>query len=1738
MPLLGRPAVSLVVLCVSVNFSAGQVPADESFLHLDNAIVTTINRNAPMPYVARVDPYRNNGCLYILGPNYVDQMCNYASASPGATTRIVGSSVFGRRDGPLTTALFSHLQDMVFYDAGQLVLTGSSDNLLHLADLNSGVVSEFAGKGYNWATRDGVGTNAAFQNPYVLAINRAGGVVYVGGESNIRKVNWSTREVSKLSGDNGRSRGRVDGDMHVSRFKIVRGLTYHNSYVYAVDSGNSRIRRVDAATGETTSFVGYNGEGWRDGGPGVGQFSWPWGIVADGRTSPPVLYISTPNHHRIRVVNIDNRNTWTVAGWSKLNCDGIGTFASFQAPKGIGLDYHSTNPRIFVGDRQNNQIRMITRRTPNARRLTSSGDCTSSNKCNLCEGDCDNDDECSAGTLCFYRDRLDPVPGCLSGTNGDKNGRDYCTDSTTLTKHPTPAPVPLPAMSSLMGDRSNLLVTTVATGLIKPRFMDCDWTVGDCVVSSGDDYKVHRIKGGFEVSPLVIETAGSGARGTVDGSFTVAKFDRPGRAVLYGTVSYHPDRYGQKIRKIDWQAKVVDSATPHNGGGYVDGPFSVAKFRSPEGAEKYTSTSMFVASTARIHILDFADRIVDTAAGYTAASLDELRWGNSDGLCTNARMNDPYALSYDPTNRTLYFASGKNFRVRAVDLGAAQCTTRAVLGRREWAGQQDGPASMASFLSIYSIRYQFEPTRGTQYMFFTSHYSDRLRVWDMNADYVLHVAGWNHGQRDGWNTNARFSNPSDIVLREPGVSPFSFYIVDVDSGMIRKVGQLETSSPTASPVTASPTQSPSTQSPTTSEPTVSPTTQSPTSESPTTSSPTTLSPTTQSPTSESPTSASPTTSSPTTAGPSVSPSTASPTSGSPSTSSPTTLTPSTCAPTESPSTSTPTTAGPTETPTTQSPETGSPTETPSTQSPGIRVTGSPLTSNPATTSPVTAVPTGSPATQAPVTTSPSASPATVAPSTTFTLSPTQYSATCSPLAATLLELKAVLPTTNGTDGVCGQMNRGLNGLIDAGQYTQALNIINNSTTRVATLQTAPESCSAFLDFQCDAKDNVATTVQRLDVYMKSAFYRLQTLVATGGGNRNGMSLVQTMTQIVKTTALTQAERNDFSESAGNFTEAANATDLAQNVYGQDIADLFAALIDKNAEAAEAESAPMSSNACAAAAKAFGRVERLLHKAGTSLTLGGSARRLDTSMFESWSSRVDATGRGQLQPSGATLIMPRFSYQANSAATAGDTVVMVALRWKSRVDLCRTPSDLTLDSDIHTVSVLGDASRMEDKVYFATGETMDMTFTARASSSRMAQRTTGCSGPKECRWWNAATQAWDPSGCTYSETTESCTCTHLTDFAVVAPVVACPEADGGATSSGASSVLFVAAGVGAVVIGVIIYFVLRGRKRKRYGKVLRAKSSTVVPRTNSEERMNRSERGESKEAWVDPPISADVGSVGDDSNLLGDSAPTGESREATPRESSSTGGGTGKLLPESSTDGGNKEVAPSSPRIHVVDSSSESEGISNMTSHILPDFKAIEAGVGAVPESEPVPHETETPRSLDEKDTRPPLSSEEDVEYMRRCKSKFVTLSQEYEIDMAMDMYDKFLLRPRDDILAEPAHLYPNADMTVEPFSATTAEDTMGDAKDDSTGGLIPEPESTQQPDEIPVDSAGETTDAGSQDDAKDESTGGPISEPKSELTLNDDQPDEIVVDSAGETKDEGSQDDVKGADLGNPARGE
>lgn len=62
-------------------------------------------------------------------------------------------------------------------------------------------------------------------------------------------------------------------------------------------------------------------------------------------------------------------------------------------------------------------------------RIQKIGQCSPSKKCNVCEGDCDSDNDCKGDFVCFKRRKnsFKKVPGCRGGKS-DKSGTDYCVD--------------------------------------------------------------------------------------------------------------------------------------------------------------------------------------------------------------------------------------------------------------------------------------------------------------------------------------------------------------------------------------------------------------------------------------------------------------------------------------------------------------------------------------------------------------------------------------------------------------------------------------------------------------------------------------------------------------------------------------------------------------------------------------------------------------------------------------------------------------------------------------------------------------------------------------------------------------------------------------------------------------------------------------------------------------------------------------------------------------------------------------------------------------------------------------------------------------------------------------------------------------------------------------------------------------------------------------------------------------
>ena len=174
----------------------------------------------------------------------------------GIATPAVGSAREGVANGSITEAELAHPSGLAFDGAGRLYFADSESSAIRWADALTpeGMTGVLAGTDVNlfdFGDEDGIGTTARLQHPLGVA--------------------WDA----------------VTGDVLVA------------------DTYNSKIKRIDPATGATETFLG-SGHGWADGTEPL--FYEPGGIAINGRT----LYVADTNNHVIRKVDLETGSTGTL----------------------------------------------------------------------------------------------------------------------------------------------------------------------------------------------------------------------------------------------------------------------------------------------------------------------------------------------------------------------------------------------------------------------------------------------------------------------------------------------------------------------------------------------------------------------------------------------------------------------------------------------------------------------------------------------------------------------------------------------------------------------------------------------------------------------------------------------------------------------------------------------------------------------------------------------------------------------------------------------------------------------------------------------------------------------------------------------------------------------------------------------------------------------------------------------------------------------------------------------------------------------------------------------------------------------------------------------------------------------------------------------------------------------------------------------------------------------------------
>ena len=170
--------------------------------------------------------------------------------------------------------------------------------------LSSGQIGPVAGSGIEGWT-NGPAAQAELAQSSGLAIGEQRMLYFADSESSaIRWLDRKNDTVGLLAGGSWNlfAYGNVDGIGSDARFQHLLGIALADGFLYAADTYNSKLKRIDPATGATTTFLGSEG-GWRDGVDPL--FYEPGGILATGGK----LYVADTNNHSIRVVDLSNGET-------------------------------------------------------------------------------------------------------------------------------------------------------------------------------------------------------------------------------------------------------------------------------------------------------------------------------------------------------------------------------------------------------------------------------------------------------------------------------------------------------------------------------------------------------------------------------------------------------------------------------------------------------------------------------------------------------------------------------------------------------------------------------------------------------------------------------------------------------------------------------------------------------------------------------------------------------------------------------------------------------------------------------------------------------------------------------------------------------------------------------------------------------------------------------------------------------------------------------------------------------------------------------------------------------------------------------------------------------------------------------------------------------------------------------------------------------------------------------------
>jgi thiol-disulfide isomerase/thioredoxin len=205
---------------------------------------------------------------------------------------------------------------------------------------------------------DGMGNEAAFNNPQGLVL--ANGSLYVADSGNhaIRRINLHSREILTVAGDG--YQGSLTKQMATDPAGISLcspwDISYQNGILYIAMAGTHQLWMLDLTDNRLSKFSGSGSLDLTDGKAEEAAFAQPFGLAIDEYK----IYTCDAESSAIRLVRLPGGQVSTLVGRDLVtsgDCDGGWKQALLQHPQSIALD--RAKQLLYVADTYNNKIKMI-----------------------------------------------------------------------------------------------------------------------------------------------------------------------------------------------------------------------------------------------------------------------------------------------------------------------------------------------------------------------------------------------------------------------------------------------------------------------------------------------------------------------------------------------------------------------------------------------------------------------------------------------------------------------------------------------------------------------------------------------------------------------------------------------------------------------------------------------------------------------------------------------------------------------------------------------------------------------------------------------------------------------------------------------------------------------------------------------------------------------------------------------------------------------------------------------------------------------------------------------------------------------------------------------------------------------------------------------------------------------------------------------------------------------------------